>query len=67
MKKIYKVNDMHCSSCALLIEGELEDIGVSASCSYAKGQVEVEYDAEKISESDITEAVKKAGYSLDAS
>lgn len=59
--KTYKVLNMNCASCALLIEGELEDIGVKCKCSYAKQILEVngKHDEEKIKE-----AVKKAGYKL---
>lgn len=48
----------------MLIEGELEDIGVKAHCSYATEQVEVEYDDANISAEDVVAAVKKAGYSV---
>lgn len=63
-KKIYKIDGMHCPSCAMLIEGELEDRGVMGQCSYAKQVVEIEQDAEKNIDSVVEEAVKAAGYSL---
>jgi len=42
---------MHCTSCAMNIDGELEDTeGVKeAKTNYAKQQTEVTYDPEKIS------------------
>lgn len=42
---------MHCTSCAMNIDGELEDIkGVKESqTNYAKQQTEVTFDPEKIS------------------
>jgi copper chaperone CopZ len=60
-KKTYKVLNMDCASCALLIEGELEDAGFKGICSYAKQTLEVtgEHDEKKIKE-----VVKKAGYEL---
>lgn len=60
-KKIYKVLKMDCASCALLIEGELEDAGIKAKCSYAKEclEIEGEHDTEKVKQ-----AVQKAGYDL---
>lgn len=64
VKKQFKIEGMHCTSCAMLIEGELEDIGAKASCSYAKAVVDVEYDPGQISEGDIQNAVAKAGYTL---
>lgn len=64
IKKTYKVKGIHCSSCPLVIEGELEDIGVIARCNYAKELLEVEYDETKLDEQKILTAVKVAGYDL---
>lgn len=64
VNKKYKVVGMHCSSCAMMIEGELEDIGVSAKCSFAAQTVEVKFDNKKVTESEIKKAIKKAGYLL---
>ncbi len=63
-KKIFKITGMHCTSCAMNIDGELEDTeGIrKASTNYAKSQTEVEFDPEKVSEANITEIVKKVGY-----
>lgn len=62
-KKIYKIKGMHCASCAMLIEGELEDRGLAGACSYAKGIVEIE-DNGNVSDEVVKEAVEAAGYSL---
>lgn len=62
-KKIYKVKNMDCVSCALLIEGELEDAGFKCKCSYAKQILEIEHEKE-IDDKKIKELVKKAGYEL---
>jgi P-type Cu+ transporter len=64
IKKSFKIKGMHCTSCAMLIEGELEDKGANASCSYAKSTVDVEYDPDKLSEQDIEQAVRVAGYTI---
>jgi len=61
-KKTYKLKGMHCTSCAMVIEGELEDIGAKANCSYAKQLVNVEYDENKLSEDAIKMVIAKAGY-----
>lgn len=61
-KKTYKLKGMHCTSCAMVIEGELEDLGAQAQCSYARETVEVEFDEKKISEPVIKETIRKAGY-----
>jgi copper chaperone CopZ len=63
-KKHYTVGGMHCSSCAMVIEGELEDVGVRARCSYAKATLEVEFDETKTEEKMIHDVVVKAGYSV---
>lgn len=64
MKKIYKISGMHCTSCAMNIEWELEDAGVKAKCNYAKEELEVEFDGNKASEEKIKAAVEKAGYKI---
>jgi len=64
MKKIFKIFDMHCTSCAMNIDGELEETeGIKESnTSYAKSQTTVEFDEKKIDESKITEIIKNIGY-----
>lgn len=61
--KTYKVENMHCASCAAMIETELDDIGVSASCSYVKQTLEIK-DTGDLDEKRIKKAVKKAGYKI---
>ena len=63
-KKTFKLSGMHCSSCSLIIEGELEDIGVVAKANYAKQMVDVEYDTSKITEDLIVETIEKQGYKV---
>jgi len=65
VKKIYKVKGMHCTSCAMVIESDLEDVGVKSKCSYAKQTLEAEFDEKKVSEKKIADVVNNAGYSLD--
>jgi len=65
MKKIkLDIEGMHCSSCAMNIDFDLEDLdGVkSAKTSYAKQFTEVEFDDNKVSESEIAAQIKKTGY-----
>lgn len=64
MTKKFKILDMHCSSCALTIDMDLEEVdGVkSAKTSYAKAELEIDFDPEKISEEKILETIKKSGY-----
>jgi copper chaperone CopZ len=63
-KKTYKVEGMHCTSCAMVIESDLEDAGVNARCSYAKQTLEAEFDEMKVSEKNIADILKKAGYKI---
>lgn len=63
-KKTYTVEGMHCTSCAMVIESDLEDGGVKAVCSYAKQRLDVEYDENTVTDVQIREIVKKSGYSL---
>lgn len=55
---------MHCSSCAITIDMDLEDLeGIkSSSTSYAKAETEVEFDPGKVSDNLILETIKKSGY-----
>lgn len=67
IKKKFKIIDMHCSSCALSIDMDLEDLkGVkSARTSYAKSEVEVEFDPDKINSSMLIQTIKKTGYTVE--
>jgi len=62
-----KIQDMHCTSCAMNIDGELEDTeGVlSSSTNYAKALTRVEFDEEKVGVEKLLEAVKRAGYNAE--
>ncbi len=55
---------MHCTSCSLLIESDLEDAGVKAVCSYVKETLEVEYDEKKVMEVTIFKTVRASGYEV---
>lgn len=61
---VLKIIGMHCTSCALNIDGELEDIvGVKrANTDYARQKTEVEFDETKITEATIVEVIKDVGY-----
>lgn len=64
VKKKLKIEGMHCTSCAMNIDFDLEDInGVkSVKTSYAKQVCEVEFDSEKVTDDLIIQAIKKTGY-----
>ncbi len=67
IKKLFKISGMHCISCAMNIDGELEDTaGVKSSCTnYAKSQTEVEFDENKVSDKQIKNIIEKTGYLAD--
>ena len=63
-KKTYKVSGMHCTSCATVIESDLEDEGVKAACSYTHQTLDVEYDEKKTPEGKIKKIVAQSGYTV---
>ena len=56
--------DMHCSSCAITIEKEINKLpGIkSSNVNYANETAYVDYDSNKTKTEDIIEAIKRAGY-----
>lgn len=66
IKKILKIEGMHCSSCALNIDFDLEDLeGIkSAKTSYAKQVTEIEFDPEKVNDQMVIDTIKKTGYTV---
>ena len=55
---------MDCASCATLIEMDLEDVGITASCSYSKQTLKVTFDPKINNENKIKEIVESSGYSI---
>lgn len=64
VKKKLKIEGMHCTSCAMSIDFDLEDIkGVkSAKTSYTRQECEVEFDEEKVPAELIVQTIQKTGY-----
>lgn len=62
MKKTFKIDGMHCNSCSTLIENELKEKVNKIQCNYAKGEAVIDFNEEKISETEIKETIKKLGY-----
>lgn len=64
-KIVLKINGMHCASCAMDIDGELEDAsGVfESNTHYAKGQTEVKFDDTMVTDKKIQGIIEKIGYS----
>lgn len=63
-KVVLKIIGMHCVSCAMNIDGDLEDLVkgvISAKTNYAKQECEVEFEGEvKIEQ--IINQIKETGY-----
>lgn len=59
-----KIIGMHCTSCAMSIDGDLEDTeGVkSARTNYAKQECEVEFEEEVIKIEHIVKTIENTGY-----
>lgn len=64
MKKVYRVEGMHCSNCAMSVEGIEDDLpGIrQVSASYQKAQMTVEFEEQLVSEEQILSAMEKRGY-----
>ena len=65
MKKVkLKIDGMHCGSCAMSIDMDLEDLNgvIEAKTNYAKQVSEVEFDDNKIPADKILEQIKITGY-----
>jgi copper chaperone CopZ len=63
-KRIFQIQTMHCTSCAMLLEGiadELEGV-TQVTASYRRQQIEVEYDDSQVTDTQIIAAVKQHGY-----
>jgi copper chaperone CopZ len=63
-KQIFKIIGMHCTACAINIDGELEDTpGVTeARTNYAKSLTEVTFDPDRVKQGELIAAIKRAGY-----
>lgn len=61
-----KISGMHCNSCAMNIDGALEDTpGVmSANTHFARGIVEIQYDATKVQQQQLLEVIQNQGYEV---
>jgi len=65
IKKKLKIAGMHCTSCAMTIDGDLEDFvkGIkSSNTNYARAETEVEFDEKEVKITQIIEQIKKTGY-----
>ncbi len=65
-KKVLKIEGMHCVSCTMLVDGDLEDLkGVrSSKTNFAKSQCEIEFEETEIDIKEIVKTVKGTGYKV---
>lgn len=63
---VLKIDGMHCSSCSMNIDFELEDLdGVyEAKTHYASQQSTVTFDSQKVTKEKIIDVIKKLGYAV---
>jgi sulfite exporter TauE/SafE/copper chaperone CopZ len=64
MKKTFNIKGMHCNSCAILIERDLKDKVNSVSANYSRGEVEIDFDKNEISENEIKDKINALGYEI---
>lgn len=66
IKVIYKVPDMHCTNCAMRLEGLEDELpGIKKiKASYHKQQLEIEYDELVLTEAGLLAAASRLGYTL---
>lgn len=66
MTKIYKIQGMHCASCATIIEKTLSKVeGVKkAQANYGTESLEIDFDPQKISPQALSDKIKPLGYTL---
>lgn len=64
IKKVFTVSGMHCTSCAAMIESDLEDQGINARCNYAQSTLEVECDEAQSIDDRVQHIVNESGYTI---
>jgi P-type Cu+ transporter len=66
LKKTYKISDMHCPNCAMVLESIEDKLpGIQEiSASYKKAEMVIEFDETKVTEAQIIAAVEKKGYQV---
>lgn len=66
-EKEITVVGLHCPSCVNAVELSLKDVdGIeNAKADLETGLVEIELDSDKVSDSDIVEAVEEAGFKVE--
>ncbi|MDQ3239076.1 MAG: cation transporter [bacterium] len=65
-QSIIKISGMHCTSCSMVVDGDLEDLnGVSSSQTNFVDQIsKVDYDQTQVSLDQIKAVIEQAGYKV---
>jgi copper chaperone CopZ len=63
---ILKLSGLHCSSCSLNIDGEIEELKgvISSNTSYAKQKSVVIYDPKLVNPAKFTQIIENLGYTV---
>ncbi len=66
VKRKYRVPDMHCPNCKMVLEGLEDELpGIRRiHASYHQQTLEIEFDPDRISEAQILQAANDLGYPL---
>jgi copper chaperone CopZ len=61
-----KLSGLHCTSCSLNIDGELEDLDgvIESRTSYPKSQTTITFDPQKVNENTLRQTIIKLGYEV---
>ena len=63
---IFKIDGMHCTSCSMSIDGELEDTEgvIEAKTNYAQAQTKVAYDPKKVQPEKLKQVIEGLEYKV---
>jgi copper chaperone CopZ len=66
LKKTYRIPDMQCPNCAMILESIEDKLpGIQEiNASYKRAEMVVEFDETKVTEAQIIAAVEKKGYQV---
>ena len=63
MKKEYKIEGMSCNHCVMAVDKELNKLDLENK-TVEIGSVKIEFDPDKVSEEDIKNSIREAGYTV---
>ena len=63
MKKEYKIEGMSCNHCVMAVDKELNKLDIEHK-TVQIGSVKIEFDPDKVSEEDIKNSIREAGYTV---